>query len=122
MWSRRSPRVSTCNRRGGHVDPSVENILEGECFAAVILNDVLEHVPDPLSFVRQVRRGSQPNGVVQDLKGGARVVPKDLNPGEHLSSFTPHPLHAAMARVAWRIKRGIYFASVRPSGLFAFAP
>ena len=155
---------------GANVYPSLENIPEGECFDAVILNDVLEHVPDPLAFLRQVRSCSQPNGVVwinvpdfswrrmkgvvQDLKAGARVVPKDLNPWEHLSYFSPRSLHAAMASVgwrrlpqesveysfrcsswgdllkatprfvrdAWRIKRGTYFASVRTSGLFEFAP
>ncbi len=103
---------------GANVYPSLESIPEGELFDAVILNDVLEHVPDPLAFLRQVRSCSQPNvvvwinvpdfswrrmkGVVQDLKAGARVVPKDLNPWEHLSYFSPRSLHAAMASVGWR--------------------
>ena len=89
--------------QGANVYPSLESIPEGELFDAVILNDVLEHVPDPLAFLRQVKRCSQPNvvvwinvpdfswwrmkAVVDDLKAGATVVPKDLNPWEHLSYF-----------------------------------
>lgn len=103
---------------GAHAYPSLESIPEGQLFDAVILNDVLEHVPDPLLFLAQVRQRSQRHAVlwvnvpdfawwrlqamVRDLEAGARVVPKDLNPWEHLSYFSPRSLHAALASAGWR--------------------
>ncbi|MFM7264690.1 MAG: hypothetical protein ACKOZW_03675, partial [Cyanobium sp.] len=79
---------------GAHAYPSLESISEGELFDAVILKDVLEHVPD-FAWWRQ-------QAMVRDLQLGARVVPKDLNPWEHLSRFSPRSLHAALASTGWR--------------------
>lgn len=60
----------------------------------MILKDVLEHVPD-FAWWRQ-------QAMVRDLQLGALVVPKDLNPWEHLSRFSPRSLHAALASTGWR--------------------
>lgn len=83
---------------------------------AVVLSDVLEHVPDPATLVEQValrasRMGviwiSVPNFIdwrmraaVAQVKSGGRVM-MDLNPWEHLSYFSPSSLDALMSKVGF---------------------
>lgn len=94
---------------------TVEDIPAGTFFDGILLNDLLEHLPDPVDFVRKLRAVSHsktvvwvnvPNfidwrlsSIVDQIARGVLPIPKDLNPWEHLSYFSPQSLDALMGRV-----------------------
>lgn len=87
-------------------------------FTAVLLSDVLEHVPDPHAVLRRCFEWLVPGGwiavnvpdfgeprfsrIVADLRAG-RDVPRDLNPWEHLNYFSPASLAAMLESEAFRV-------------------
>ena len=98
--------------RGMTVYCSVNEVPADVAYDGILLNDVLEHLPDPVSFVKQLasfsRKGTAawvnvPNfigwrmeQVVREVASGATSIPLDLNPWEHLSYFTPSTLDVLM--------------------------
>jgi SAM-dependent methyltransferase len=70
-------------------------------FDAVVLSDVIEHLPDPLGVVRVVADVLRPGGVAAistpDVSGwAARAL--QIKPEEHLYYFTPGTLRALVER------------------------
>ncbi len=70
-------------------------------FAAVVMADVLEHLPDPRRALEQVRELLEPGGVVAvstpDVSGwAARLL--QVKPVEHLYYFEPATLRALLGR------------------------
>lgn len=94
---------------------SVEDIPNTESFDGILLNDVLEHVPNPIEFLEKIRDISHANtaiwvnvpnfidwrleSIVQQCSAGSMDVAKDFNPWEHLSYFNPESLDQAMATI-----------------------
>ena len=101
---------------------SIENLPEGIRFDGVLLNDVLEHVPDPVGFITKLHAHTHdasviwvnvPNFIEWRLKEtavrintGDLTIPKDLNPWEHLSYFSPQSLDALMGTIGASRLRG----------------
>lgn len=96
---------------------SLEDVPEGLCFDGIILNDVLEHVADPLGLLQAIKRLSAEQAVlwinvpnfidwrleqiVSQISSGDMCVPKDMNPWEHLSYFSPRTLNLMMKRAGF---------------------
>ncbi|WP_175534429.1 class I SAM-dependent methyltransferase [Thiocapsa roseopersicina] len=95
----------------------LDDIPCGSVFDGIILNDVLEHVPEPMIFASRLLDFCHPGSVLwinvpnfidwrmdavveMIAKGGQ--VPKDLNPWEHLSYFSPRTLDALMGRAGFK--------------------
>ena len=116
----------------GEIDDSLQ-------FDGIILNDVLEHVPDPASFVAELKTHCHQNTavwvnvpdfsewrtgeIIAQVNSGSMTVPKDMNPWEHLSYFSPSALNRLMesagftrwsqSQVDYRIRRGSFVESIK---------
>jgi SAM-dependent methyltransferase len=104
--------------------------LEGRTFDAINVEQVLEHVPDPLSTLRQIRTFCSPRTVVRitvpnmlHAAEGRQVWtawpfdgtrPHTLAPFEHLHGFTPRSLDRLSSRAG--------FGSVHPARLWRHYP
>jgi len=98
--------------QGMTVYRSLDDIRKGTQFDGILLNDILEHIPDPLQFISKIHALSHANtfvwvnvpnfidwrlrDVVKTASSGSMDVPKDFNPWEHLSYFSPKSLTALM--------------------------
>lgn len=108
-------------------------------FDGIILNDVLEHVADPVSFVKKLATYCHANtavwvnvpdfiewrmgDVLAQVNAGSMNVPKDMNPWEHLSYFSPQSLTKLMAdagfkrkpklQVDYKIRRGAFVDTIK---------
>ena len=94
---------------------TTEDIPSNQSFDGILLNDILEHIPEPLNFLEKIRSISHPNTaiwvnvpnfvdwrlstIVQQANSGSTQVPKDFNPWEHLSYFSPQSLDHALATI-----------------------
>jgi 2-polyprenyl-3-methyl-5-hydroxy-6-metoxy-1,4-benzoquinol methylase len=75
-------------------------------FAAVLMADVIEHLPDPRRALEQVRELLQPGGLVAistpDISGWAgRAL--QVKPAEHIYYFAPATLGALLRRVGFEV-------------------
>jgi 2-polyprenyl-3-methyl-5-hydroxy-6-metoxy-1,4-benzoquinol methylase len=100
---------------------------EGQRFDAIVLNDVLEHVKEPVSLLRELSARLKAHGVVwiavpdfsrwrldselEAYRVGA-ALNKEINPLEHLSYFSPHVLDRVAAMAGLRRVREVA-ASIR---------
>lgn len=91
---------------------SLDDVAAGTVFDGILLNDILEHVPNPVDVVTKLRELSDsrtviwvsvPNfidwrlsDIVIQIDAGSTSIPTDLNPWEHLSYFSPRTLDALM--------------------------
>jgi len=94
---------------------SLEEIPTNLTFDGILLNDVLEHVPDPVGFLKAlyplcdtdtVVWVNVPNFIDWRMEWISKMVseqslnvPKDFNPWEHLSYFSPETLDLAMSKI-----------------------
>ncbi len=106
------------SKQGMKAYRSLEEIPDGSSFDGILLNDVLEHIADPVPFIAQIRRVCSPQTVVwvnvpnfidwrlfqiaARVSSGNMDIPKDLNPWEHLSYFSPKTLDELMQKVGFR--------------------
>lgn len=97
---------------------SLNELDDVEPFDGILLNDVLEHIPDPVMFMNLVKTLAHahtaiwinvPNfiewrllDIIERVNSGSTTLPMDLNPWEHLSYFSPVTLNALMAKVGAR--------------------
>lgn len=105
--------------------------LSGCCFDAVNLEQVLEHVPDPLEEMRRIRRMCMAHSVVRvtvpNIKRseeGERLWPTwpydgtrvhTMAPFEHLHGFTPLSLRTLCRRAGFLVVPGWRFIYAFPS-------
>jgi SAM-dependent methyltransferase len=86
--------------------------LPERSFDAVTLSHALEHVPDPVDLLAEVRRVTKPGGrvaiVVPNVRSvGARTLGGHwfhLDTPRHLTNFSPHGLRVAIERSGLRIE------------------
>jgi SAM-dependent methyltransferase len=103
--------VAAARRRGLRVD---EGALEAQgyppaSFDAITLNHVIEHVPDPISTLRECRRVLKPGGRLVLVTPNAaslghrlfRSAWRGLEPPRHLHIFAPGPMRASLARAGF---------------------
>lgn len=123
--------------QGVMVFDSLDSLPNGYKADGILLNDVLEHVPHPVGFMRKVAdhlgQGTMwvnvPNFVDWRLKkalakieAGDNDVPKDMNPWEHLSYFNPRTLTAFMKSLGLkRISRNeVVYTLRRETGMGSY--
>lgn len=120
------------SKQGMHTYKQLDEIDSSLRFDGIILNDVLEHVPEPAAFLRQLAGFCHENtaiwvnvpnfiewrmdAILEQVNQQSMSVPKDMNPWEHLSYFSPTTLNTLMqksgferfpsAHVELKIKRG----------------
>ena len=103
----------------GAVRSSLEEVQDATPFDALLLSDVLEHVPDPRSLLRQCRDLLAADGwmtvsvplfgearlqaILDDLRSGRAVTP-ELNPWEHLNYFSPESLVRMVESEGFRVE------------------
>lgn len=99
---------------GGFQQLSVEDLAEtGVEFDIVYASEVIEHVPDPESFVRSIATLLSKGGIAYLTMpdGGHFMLPKDFAtwnmvvPPEHLTFFTRKGITALLARHGLKIRR-----------------
>lgn len=104
--------------QGMTVYKRLDDVPPSMVFDGILLNDVLEHVPNPLDFVSKLPVLSSsrtaiwinvPNfigwrlaQIVEQMNSGSMDVSKDLNPWEHLSYFSPRSLDSLMNTIGAR--------------------
>lgn len=110
---------------------SIEDLAaRGDRFDMAYANEVIEHVPDPESFVRAVAQALAPGGIfyVTCPDGGHKRVPKNFAdwdmviPPDHLTYFSRKGLTTLLARhgleikkFQWSFKPGIKAIAVKKS-------
>lgn len=86
--------------------------LESGRFGFVRMRDVIEHLPNPLEVLVEIRRLLAPGGVllvatpnegslptrVRDLVGAPRTLVATVNPPHHLHGFSPSTLRRVLVR------------------------
>jgi hypothetical protein len=106
------------NKYGCRTFKTIDDVPSGFMVDGILLNDVLEHLPDPVAFINQVKRichaktviwVNVPNFVawrmahiIRQINSGSLRLSKDVNPWEHLSYFSPRSLNALFARIQFR--------------------
>lgn len=103
------------SREGMQAVSSLEELAGAPPFDGVLLSDVLEHLPDPVDVLKQIRPLLHAHSVVwvsvpnfsswrlrseiERINAGSEVISKEINPWEHLSYFSPETLNALMATI-----------------------
>jgi len=117
-------------REGFPVRASVDELLSAgtQRFDVIVLSHVIEHLPDPVSMLAQLRRMLEPSGrlilTTPNAQGlGTRIFGsswRGLEPPRHFNVFTPASLRLALDRAGFRVARlrtevrlarGIWFLS-----------
>ena len=105
-------------KQGMHTYKTLDDVDSTLKFDGIILNDVLEHVPDPVAFVSKLANHCHKNtavwvnvpdfiewrlnDILAQMRQGSMNVPTDMNPWEHLSYFTPQSLTNLMAGAGFK--------------------
>lgn len=94
---------------GTPVYASLNSIPDGEKFDVVVMNHVLEHVADPLSFLKSVRARMRPNAVLHLAVPNigsleARLPGWNSYEPYHLLYFSPATLRPALVRSGFEIQ------------------
>jgi SAM-dependent methyltransferase len=74
-------------------------------FQGALLKDIIEHVPDPIGVLSEVRRVAGPSArlVLTTPRAISRAVWDDPT---HIRGFTKHALRTALDEAGWRITHG----------------
>jgi SAM-dependent methyltransferase len=115
------------NRNGRNIKNAAIETLPSEAWDCVTAIHVLEHIPEPLDFVRHLARIAAPNGVVIievpnfDSKASRRLGAKwtALYPSTHLFQFTPRTLSDVCRRAGLTV---IATLRVGGAGIFEAGP
>jgi SAM-dependent methyltransferase len=102
----------------GNITDSAETVRAGGPYQAILLSDVLEHLPDPAAVLADCRELLAPHGwicvsvpdfddrrlagIVAELRQG-KPVTREVNPWEHLNYFSPATLAAMLRRAGYRV-------------------
>jgi len=94
---------------------NINDIPNELSFDGILLNDVLEHVPEPVIFLEKLRQLSHANtaiwvnvpnfidwrlrSIIEQVSTKNMNVAKDFNPWEHLSYFSPQSLDRMMLKI-----------------------
>ncbi len=95
------------DRQGFAVSQNLDGIPSGRSFDAVLLIEVIEHVPDPVHFLDRLRGLLDPKGRIflttpcGELRNGSRATNAYDTP-EHVQFFTEKSLRLAVARAGFR--------------------
>jgi len=100
------------------ITSSLDTVTAWGPFHALLLSDVLEHLPHPREALKKCHALLLPGGwicvsvpdfnrarleqILADLRSGREVTP-ELNPWEHLNYFTPSTLATMLASVGFEI-------------------
>lgn len=87
-------------------------------FHSILMNDVVEHVSDPGALLSQARSLCEPGArawisvpdfsiwrleaILKQIRCGSHAIPKDMNPWEHLSYFSPQTLNDLALSSGWK--------------------
>jgi SAM-dependent methyltransferase len=108
-WSLVGNDLSDKYRATVEAIPGVEGLFPGEpedvpgTFDLITLLHVLEHVPDPVSFLGRLSRKLGPMGLVLVQVPDSRQNPFDLAVVDHCTHFTPNTLRAVFTAVGFEV-------------------
>jgi cyclopropane fatty-acyl-phospholipid synthase-like methyltransferase len=94
-------------RQGFAVAANLDSISSNGSFDAVLLIEVIEHVPDPVGFLDRLRRCLDPDGRIflttpcGELRNGSRATNAYDTP-EHVQFFTEKSLRLAVKKAGFR--------------------
>jgi 2-polyprenyl-3-methyl-5-hydroxy-6-metoxy-1,4-benzoquinol methylase len=113
--------VEEARRRGLEVHAgSIEAVPPGRAFDAAVMLDLLEHVSDPLPFLRRVRERLRPGGRVLIMTPNIRSVLARVSGRRWVSFKIPEHVHYYSPRSVRRLLEGSGFEviSIRGSGQY----
>jgi len=108
-------------RQGFAVAANLAAIASNRSFDAVLLIEVIEHVPDPVGFLDRLRRHLDPKGRIflttpcGELRNGSRTTNAYDTP-EHVQFFTEKSLRLAVKRAGFRDIRCETIEALYPRG------
>lgn len=92
-------------------------------FDAVMSHFVIEHVPDPVGFIRTLSALLRPHGTLLLSMPDVSANPGDMTVADHLNHFSESSLRRALAEGGFRVKAidgtsfpGAFFAVATPTG------
>jgi cyclopropane fatty-acyl-phospholipid synthase-like methyltransferase len=94
-------------QQGLAVATNLDSISSNRSFDAALLIEVIEHVPDPVAFLDQLRRCLDPEGRIflttpcGELRNGSRTTNAYDTP-EHVQFFTEKSLRLAVQKAGFR--------------------
>jgi SAM-dependent methyltransferase len=108
-WQTEGQEIDSRAPEGVHIGPLHELALPESSYDAVVMNHVIEHVPDPVALLGECRRLLKPGGAFVattpnlDSHGHRRFGETwvALDPPRHLHLFTPGSLQAVAGRAGF---------------------
>jgi 2-polyprenyl-3-methyl-5-hydroxy-6-metoxy-1,4-benzoquinol methylase len=109
------------DRQGFAVSKHLDSISSDRSFDAVLLIEVIEHVPDPVDFLDRLRRCLDPEGRIflttpcGELRNRSRATNAYDTP-EHVQFFTEKSLRLAVKKAGFRDITYEYIDALYPRG------
>jgi cyclopropane fatty-acyl-phospholipid synthase-like methyltransferase len=113
-------------RQGFEVAANLDSISSNRSFDAVLLIEVIEHVPDPVGFLDHLRRHLDLEGRIflttpcGELRNGSRATNAYDTP-EHVQFFTEKSLRLAIKKAGFRDIRYEYIEALYPRSTSALS-
>jgi SAM-dependent methyltransferase len=98
-----APRVAAAARLGGN--PVSRSLRPGMRASLVVSVNVIEHTPDPLGFLRSLRRAVAPGGAALLICPDGALPWLELLMADHRWSFTPAALAGLAAQAGFMVER-----------------